>query len=977
MSEHPRPAPVARQNTIMAACLATAFVVLCLAGAPAFAGTIHPALQEELARLAPDAQTRAIFVLERQADIENLNQALKIQRATRQERHRQVISALQQAAREGQAALVAELSRQQAAGQVAEYRTYWINNMVILRGTRQAIENLAGRADVATVEPGFSVSLMEPIRDAGAAASDGTSRGIGVTPGLRAIHAPQVWYELGVTGEGALVANLDTGVDGDHPALETRWRGYQGQEPWQECWLDVLGTNTHFPEDNYGHGTHVMGTITGLGAGTQDTVGVAWGAKWIAANAINQGVGAAFDQDVLDCLEWIADPDGNPNTIDDVPDVCQHSWRINEGFGGNYTDCDVRWWAAIDNAEAAGVVQTWSAGNEGPGAQTIGSPPDRATTVYNVFSVGAVDATAYNWPYPIAGFSSRGPTGCNVPEDRRIKPEVVAPGVDVYSSVPGGGYQSGWSGTSMAGPHVAGVVGLMRAVAPDMDVETIKQIIMDTCRDEGTAGEDNTYGWGFIDAYEAVLRSMTGYGTLQGTVTNASGGGNPVDGAVIRLVETDRTFVSANDGTYRGMHPQGTYTVEATHPSFATQLVPGVVITENQVTTLDFAMDDVGGPDITNVAYPPTVYNPDGNIGVTASATDYTGVASMELVWRVNGGDWTNTNMNTTPGGYRGVIPGQPIGSTIEFYIHGVDVVGNDGFAPPDAPNTLYRILVVLAFFVDDGESEQNWILSQPNDAQNGRWLRMDPLGTEYGGTQCEPADDHTPAPGTRCFVTGTGNTVWSSDVDQGCVTLTSPAVDLSGAAHAFLNYWRWFCNITPGTGGSFEALVSGNNGNSWVSLENFEQNANAWVFKTHSLDGLIPFSNTVRVRFIVCDTGADNIIEGAVDDVVFEGTPIISGVAPLAGSEDFQLFDNQPNPFSRETTISYRLARSGSVTLSVFDPSGRRVRTLASGEAGAGMHSVVWNGADDTGRPVSAGMYFYELQTDDGRTQRKMLLLK
>ncbi len=84
--------------------------------------------------------------------------------------------------------------------------------------------------------------------------------------------------------------------------------------------------------------------------------------------------------------------------------------------------------------------------------------------------------------------------------------------MDVYSSVPGGGYDGSYSGTSMAGPHVAGVVALMRQANPNLDVDTIKQILMDTARDEGTAGEDNTYGWG-ID--RRLRRGHRGHGRLR------------------------------------------------------------------------------------------------------------------------------------------------------------------------------------------------------------------------------------------------------------------------------------------------------------------------------------------------------------------------------------------------------------------------------------------------------------------------------
>ena len=139
-------------------------------------------------------------------------------------------------------------------------------------------------------------------------------------------------------------------------------------------------------------------------------------------------------------------------------------------------------------------------------------------------------ATEHSPPYTIAGFSSRGPAGPNCgPEENRIKPEVSAPGVNIYSSVPGGGY--GYlDGTSMAAPHVAGVVALMRSANPDVDVITIKQVLMATATDLGDAGEDNDYGHGFIDAYAAVQPVMGGFGNVEGTVTDADTG-DPVAGA--------------------------------------------------------------------------------------------------------------------------------------------------------------------------------------------------------------------------------------------------------------------------------------------------------------------------------------------------------------------------------------------------------------------------------------------------------------
>jgi bacillopeptidase F len=475
------------------------------------AGEIEKNFGEYLKTLPPDEFASAIVIMADQADIKTLNASLKEERATMKVRHQRVLSALKAAASRSQGDLVNYLEAKKKEGSVKGYTCYWIMNLIVVQATREELEKIAFRSDVEIMEENFKVSLIKPVGERTGPVQI-PSKGIGVTPGLRAINADRVWHELGITGLGRLVANLDTGVDGSHPALTNRWRG--NHEPWQECWREAVGYGDTIPHDYYGHGTHVMGTMCGLGAGTGDTIGVAWEAEWIADNAIDQWVGEEFDNDILDAFEWFADPDGNPATTDDVPDVLQNSWGIDSRFGYDYQDCDYRWQTVIENCEAAGVVVTFSAGNEGPGAQTLRSPATICKTPTTNFSVGAVDATHYDFPYPIADFSSRGPSDCN---GITKKPEVVAPGVQVYSSVPGGGYeQYGWDGTSMAGPHVAGVVALMRQVNPDLDVDSIKQILINTAVDLGSPGEDNTYGWGIIDAYAAVNSLLCERGDVDG-----------------------------------------------------------------------------------------------------------------------------------------------------------------------------------------------------------------------------------------------------------------------------------------------------------------------------------------------------------------------------------------------------------------------------------------------------------------------------
>ncbi len=523
-------------------------VVLLLAGT-AWAGVIAPGLESQMQSLNGDDELKVLVVLRDQADIGTLNQQLRDGRATRQDRHEAVLGALQDAADRSQEALTDYLQARQSEGDIRGYTRHWLINSVVVVGTVDAIRELSLRDDVEAIEADLKVELIEPIHSE-KGTPPGGHRGIGTAPGIEAIKAPQVWRELGIDGTGVVVGIMDTGVDGNHPALAARWRGLFADP--SECWLDNSGQgNPDFPVDNnHYHGTHVMGTVTGLAP--DDTIGVAPGALWIASNTINQGVGSEFDNDVIASLEWFADPDGNPLTTEDVPCVVQNSWGTYEPLG--YPDCFSYWWDAMDNCEAAGVVLTWSAGNEGSDPATLRSPADRADSPYNAFSVGS---TQYYAPYEISGFSSRGPSACGGPY--AMKPEVSAPGSNIYSAQPGGGYQN-LSGTSMAGPHVAGVVALMYAANPNLDVETVKQVLMDTCLDRGDEGEDNTYGHGFIDAYEAVLAVMGGLGTVSGTVTDADTG-LPIAGVFVDVVDRPVNRVTEADGTFQFMLPVGEWTL--------------------------------------------------------------------------------------------------------------------------------------------------------------------------------------------------------------------------------------------------------------------------------------------------------------------------------------------------------------------------------------------------------------------------------
>ncbi|MBU1636886.1 carboxypeptidase regulatory-like domain-containing protein, partial [bacterium] len=189
-------------------------------------------------------------------------------------------------------------------------------------------------------------------------------------------------------------------------------------------------------------------------------------------------------------------------------------------------------------------------------------------------------------PYPIASFSSRGPTQCTPYSPDNIKPEISAPGVNIYSSVPGGSYEGDWSGTSMAGPHVAGVVALMREACPDCDYITIKEAIISTATDYGTTGNDNTYGYGFINAYDAVL-AVSNLGRIGGIVDDGS---NPLAGVQAKITSgSNKVFTNAS-GQYYMPLPAGTYDVEYTKFGYFSQTIYGINVTVGDTTVQNVSL---------------------------------------------------------------------------------------------------------------------------------------------------------------------------------------------------------------------------------------------------------------------------------------------------------------------------------------------------------------------------------------------------
>ena len=434
--------------------------------------------------------TEALIVLSEQAD---LSRAASL--PTKEAKGRYVVNTLREVAARSQAPIIKMLEKRDIP-----YQSFWVVNMIHISGTRALMDELAARSDVKQIDanPYVRTDLPTPT------ASDAPDVANGIEWNVTKVKAPKVWA-LGFKGEGRVVAGADTGIQWDHPSLKGHYRGWNGTSANHDYnWHDATATHSPTPVDPHGHGTFTVSQMVGDdGHGNQ--VGVAPGAKWIGCRNMDPS-GTGSPTTYTECFQFLMAPypvGGNPNQGDPTkaPDSINNSWGCppSEGCSANSLK------AVVDAVRAAGIFSAQAAGNSGSSCSSITDP---AAIYDSSITVGATDS-ANN----IAGFSSRGPV--TVDGSNRRKPDISAPGVSIRGAVPGNGYQSGWSGTSMATPHIAGSIALLWQARPALignvdaselllEKKAVHRKTTETCG--GTAGKvpNNVFGYGVLNIYRAV-----------------------------------------------------------------------------------------------------------------------------------------------------------------------------------------------------------------------------------------------------------------------------------------------------------------------------------------------------------------------------------------------------------------------------------------------------------------------------------------
>ena len=381
------------------------------------------------------------------------------------------------------------------------YTSYYLVNAMEVRGGTLVRLYLLTRSEVDRVIPS---PRLRPGEEGGglsmADMSSGNLKPEGILWNVKMIGADKVWDEFGVRGEGIVVGQSDSGADVNHPVLKENYRGNVGGNDYN--WFDPWNSEAA-PYDVGGHGSHTLGTAVG-----QNGVGIAPGATWFACMNLKRNLGnpALY----LDCMQFMLAPfplagdpfaDGDPTR---AADVLNNSWGCPELEG---CDPNALLYAA-NHLRDAGIFVVVSTGNDGPLCSTVNAP----LSLYDsVFSVGAVDRRG-----SVTEFSSRGPVTAD--GSGRMKPDIVAPGRDIFSALPGGGYGA-LEGTSMAGPHVVGAVALLWSADPSLigDIDRTEQILIGTarpytgdrslgCFEGGTPNA--AYGYGLVDVYAAVKEAL-------------------------------------------------------------------------------------------------------------------------------------------------------------------------------------------------------------------------------------------------------------------------------------------------------------------------------------------------------------------------------------------------------------------------------------------------------------------------------------
>lgn len=925
-------------------------------------------------------------------------------------RHASIIERLKSDHAGSQQGLLDELRALEQRGLARDVHSFWISNTVVARVAAGELATLASRSDVETIylSPEIRSIVPEDSRTAGSSAMEVNA----ASDIMRYIRADSAWA-AGYTGEGRLICTFDSGIDGDHPGYAARWKGLDGD--WRAAWFDPVDQDT-FPDQVTGsantlHGTRVLGAAVGCDPVTFDTTGVAPDAQWISAAVTD--LPSQVSHALLEAFEWAADPDGNPNTVADRPDVINHSWGFTRNF--HSISCEDIFFDAIENTEALGIVNIFAAGNSGPGSQTIANPANRALDSIDCFAVGAT--RIFGTPSApdsvgIASFSSRGPSDCNL---GRHKPNVVTPGYAVRTTTPGGGYSS-VNGTSFSAPQVAGLVALLRQKNPNATVDQIKTAILtSTSRTNFPGAANDSSGWGEVNCL-AALNALS--------VTNSEPN--------VRIYAFSHPDVAPGDTLEGILTLQNTGAAAANVSGLLTSADPLLTVLNGSAAFGTIGEGDtVSAPQTIRIAVSDQV--PISSIYALPFDLSVDGQAPIPMTLSVL----------VSPSRYRSVVTHD--NGTIRFSVSNFGTYGmgpfsmmplqGAGFTYEGGGNYLWEAGVILSTSLLQASSGlHSYIYASDNDfrpANDGVMRFYDPGPVADQQSLSAFIDDNAVNPiGVRIIQESYSFAAPDDDfvilryilVNEQDTTISNVRLGLlldwdvfdynyNAGGYNTIEEYAWMAHnaslgtpvlshfrgmkLLEGTFSSAQTVLDSLVAVPSFGGDGFSEREKALLLLNDTLS-FTEFASARQNLLQVMGAGPMSLSPGARDTVAFA---VIAGdnlgelelaaeqsatkYAEIKAATDvadpdqpevpstFALRQNYPNPFNPTTTISFDLPRAGEYRLQVFNALGQTVDEIA-GHSVAGTVVIEWDGSG-----LASGVYLYKVTAGDFSASRKMLLLK
>jgi len=910
---------------------------------------------------------------------------LETSRMTKQDKREHVTSKLKEFSARSQAYLISQLNELESSSKVKNIKALWIVNVVNCEMTKNAIDAISQRNDIALIDHDEerNILLAPTINKESSEYLHEIRDGREITWNVTKVNADDVWAQ-GYYGAGVIVAVLDTGVNYNHTDLNDHL--------WSHPDYPLHGydfvNNDNNPMDDHGHGTHCAGTVAGDGTSGSQT-GMAPEASIMCIKLLDSS-GSGSESVCWTAIEF---------AVDNGADVLSMSFGWQHSWGTNRT----AWRNAMDYVYAADVFASVAAGNEGTQQSTYPIPdnvrtpgdcpppwlhPDQ-TLQEGLSSVVCIGATDIN--DNLAGFSSRGPvtwesvTGYNDyaynPGMGLIRPDISAPGANIKSLAYNSntGYESGWSGTSMATPCVAGVIALMLSKDFTLTPAQLDQIIEENVA-VAQIPKNNNFGSGRIDALASVNAVPT-----PNTPPNPAVNPNPADTAESVAVNTNLSWMNGGGAA--------SYEVFFGTDNPPTNIVNGEVVTSSSYElTETLELETVYYWSINSINDFGIADGPIWSFTTVGPADeDFESGGFTQYPWEFQGYEITWPNVNP--------IEDFILGNLINDVEWSIDTTE---FYSGEASAKSYPI-------TDNQASFMSLELNVTQDGMLSFWYKV---ASEYSPSQTyfydglffiidgETADRFQPEPD--------GSSPWtyaSYEIDAGVHTFDWVYVKDSSMSNssdcAWLDYITFpdveellpILEINPDEF-SFDLIV-----NEIVTDEFTIANVGDGVgeytieliytgdwLELDSYNGEVQPGDTDTIILTVDPEGLENGEYTAeisiIDNRNVTVIPVTLTIEFVNADDDLipvtALIGNHPNPFNPSTTISFSVAEQSNVEVSIYSIRGQKIRTLIQGYFGSGLHNAVWNGNDDKGEPVSSGVYFYKLNVN-GKTEatKKMLLLK